>query len=351
MGQTAVCPCCVDKEKDQQLTATKDNDLMYTDNKSLNLMENPILKSTRDCCPLRLSYFGANTTSIQEGFGIVRWSNDCEFRGEFHKGVPNGWGIFTSPDNGVYQGEYENDKPNGFGIYMHITNSSYEGYWYNEKQDGYGIEVWKDGAEYKGEFSQGKKNGVGIYIFPNKNIYLGEWEQNKMNGYGIYCYENKFLYCGEWLNGLRDGYGEIYGPKNTYYFGFFKNNVQNGFFMFYNSKSKKIIVGYNINGKIDGIAKYFKKGLEGKLIVIKFGKRIKEMTNEDKINDYLNNSNNFEPNHSFVRDKQFNHYFYMNREELENILLDKIKTVDYDEIINRIHKGGQKNKNEILETD
>jgi len=339
MGQSPVCSFCSDKEKEQKLVTQNNNNFIISENKDDSLMDRPILRDNKKPTSLNLNYFGGYSTIYREGFGIIRWANNCEFKGFFHNGVSTGWGIFYHPQNGTYRGEYENDCPNGYGVYKHITDSTYEGNWVNEKQEGYGIEKWQDSAIYRGQFTNGKKNGIGLYIFPNKNIYLGEWTQNLMNGYGIYSYGKNQLYMGQWLNGLRDGYGEIYGPNHKYFYGYFRNNIQNGFFMFYNSKSRKIIIGYNTNGKLDGIVKCFRGRTEGKLMIVRNGKKIKEIDNEEKINKYLNEPNNFEPNHPFIKDKTFNKYFFMKRNNLEKILMEKCSSKDYEQINERLEKG------------
>lgn len=342
MGQSPVCSFCSDQEKEQNLK-DKNKNILIIENKDASIMDRPILKENKISNSLNISYIGGYTTSSMDGFNILRWSNNSEFKGIFQNGIPNGWGIFTHPNNGIYQGEYEDDNPNGYGIYKHITDSIYEGEWVNEKQEGYGIEEWKDGAIYKGEFNQGKKNGIGIYIFPNKNIYLGEWSQNLMNGYGIYSYGKNQLYMGQWVNGLRNGYGEIYGPKNDYFVGFFKNNLKHGFFMFYNIKTRKIIIGFNKYGKIDGILKCFRGNQEEKLIIVKNGRKIKEMDNEEKINNYLNEPDNFDSNQAFMEDRSFNEYFLMKRNELEDILIQKYNSEDIDQINERLGKKGKDN--------
>ena len=341
MGQSPVCSFCSEQEKEQTFINNKNN-IIAIENKDISIMDRPILKENKRVSPLNLQYIGGYSNSTLEGFNILRWSNNSVFKGYFHNGIPNGWGIYKHPKNGKFHGEYENDKPNGYGIYKHITDSTYEGYWVNEKQEGYGIEKWNDGAIYEGEFYQGKKSGIGFYIFPNKNIYLGQWSQNLMNGYGIYSYGKDQLYMGEWSNGLRDGYGEIYGPKNNYFLGFFKNNLQNGFFMFYNTKTKKIIIGFNTNGNVDGIVKYFRGKQEGKLIIVKNGKKIKEIDNELKIYKYLNDSNNFEENQSFIKDKRYNKYFFMKRNELEKILIEKCDLKEFEQINERLGKTSKK---------
>ena len=341
MGQMPACSFCVEeRNKEENLIALRETDFFISQEKSdISIMDRPILKSKKQYSPLNLSIKDGDSYIVQEGFGIIYFSNKSLFKGLFHEGIPNGWGIYINPSNGIFQGEYENDKPNGYGIYEHISESTYEGDWINEKQEGIGIEKWIDGAIYKGEFSLGEKSRLGTYIFPNKNIYSGEWSNNFMNGWGIYNYGKNSIYLGEWKNGLRDGYGEVYEPENNYFFGFFKSNVKSGFFMFYNIKNSKIIIGYNNDGRIDEIAKYFKKDKEGKLIIIKNGKRIIEIEDEDKIIKYLNSKNNFS-----ISLGDFKNYFIMKRKELENILINKCNDMD----ITGINEHFRKIKNNII---
>ena len=113
--------------------------------------------------------------------------------------------------------------------------------------------------------------------------------------------------------------------------------------MFYNSISKKIIIGFNNNGKIDGIVKYFKDKIDPKLFIVKNGRKIKEIDNEEKINDYLNDLNNFDSKRSFVIDKSFNKYFFMKRNELEKILIGKCDIRDIEEINERLGKSNKTN--------
>ena len=327
MGSPAICSFCNDKESDENLINNQNN-FSYLANKNIleeiqdkNDNDNDNMMSSESNNPsFRFVLKGINYSKIIEDFGIIKWSNNSIFKGYFKNSIPNGWGIYNHHTNGTFKGEYYNDQPNGFGIYIHITDSVYEGYWKNERQDGIGIETWTDNSIYIGEFSHGKKYGIGKYIFPNGNIYFGEWEQNLMNGYGIYLYQKNQIYIGEWLNGLKDGYGEIYGPNNNYFFGFFKNNSQNGFFIFYNDKSGKIIVGFNANGKVDGVAKYFMPNKEGKLLLLKNGHKIKEIKSENELDKKII--------------KKLNKYFYMNRKEIEPILRDKINNENYEEMIN-----------------
>ena len=318
MGNDAVCSFCSETDKCEQRVDKNDFTIINkkTSPKNSDIIDSEISQPRFSSQEKKISSF------IFENFGIIKWENNSIYKGYFKKEIPNGWGIFTHPKNGIFQGEYINDQPNGYGIYKHISESLYEGYWENEKQNGIGIEKWPDGAIYFGEFIQGKKNGIGKYIFPNKNVYYGQWEQNLMNGFGIYKYGKEEIYCGEWLNGLRDGYGEVYGTNNNYFFGFFRNNIQNGFFLFYNNVSGKIIIGFNYNGKIDGVAKVFKPNCEGKFLIVKNGHKLKEIQSAEEFEkikedgNYTTNIMDFE--------KKFNKFFLMKRSEVEQILIEKI---------------------------
>ena len=323
MGSQGICAFCEDKEQDENFV-NHTNNFSYQGN-TPQFQEEDLIQ---DDSPLSFRFIpsGIHYSKIISDFGIIRWSNNSVFKGYFKNNIPNGWGIYFHHTNGTFQGEYYNDQPNGFGIFVHENESSYIGYWKNERQDGIGHEKWSEGMEYYGEFSMGKKNGIGKYTFPNGNIYYGEWEQNLMNGYGIYLFDQCRIYIGEWLNGLKDGYGEIYGQNNNYFFGYFRNNAQNGFFLFYNDKTGKIIVGYNTNGKVDGIAKYYMPEKEGRILILRNGHKIKEIKNlEDLEQSHDENDIQYK--------QQLNKYYYMNRNEIEEILKEKIRNENYYEML------------------
>ena len=60
------------------------------------------------------------------------------------------------------------------------------------------------------------------------------------------------------------------------------DTIDSTFFLFYNDKTGKIIVGYNTNGKVDGISKYFMPENEGRILILKNGHKIKEIKNLQK---------------------------------------------------------------------
>ena len=305
MGTQAICAFCEDKETDENLINHTSNFAYFGSNKNLqnqesnlNIEENPL--------SFTFTPAGSNYSKIISDFGIIKWSNNSIFKGYFKNNIPNGWGIYFHHTNGSFQGEYYNDQPNGFGIFTHETEANY----------------------------MGKKQGIGKYVFPNGYIYYGEWEQNLMNGYGLYLFDQNKIYIGEWLNGLKDGYGEIYGENHNYFFGFYRNNTQNGFFLSYNDKTGKIIVGYNANGKIDGIAKYFMPENEGRILILKNGHKIKEIKN---LADLETSNEEIDIKYK----KQLNKYFYMNREEIEEILKKKINNENYYEMLELLRSDEQ----------
>ena len=160
-----------------------------------------------------------------------------------------------------------------------------------------------------------------------------------MNGFGIYLYDKNQIYIGEWLNGLRDGYGEIYGPNNNYFFGFYKNNAQNGFFIFYNNKTGKIVVGFNANGKVDGIAKYFMPKSEGRLLIVKNGHKVKEIKNIENLDNIIKENED-----KTLGKLKINKYFYMTRSEIEPILNEKIYSENYNEMLELLKNKEDENE-------
>ena len=96
--------------------------------------------------------------------------------------------------------------------------------------------------------------------------------------------------------------------------------------MFYNDKTGKIIVGYNTNGKVDGIAKYFFPESEGRILILSNGHKIKEIKN-------LEDLEKSQDDNDIKYKRQLNNYYYMNREEIEEILKQKIKSENYNELM------------------
>lgn len=287
----------------------------------INLMDTPIIPD-KEHYPLKFKIIPNNGNRIKDGFGIITWSNNSWYKGQFINNTSNGWGIFNHPLNGKYTGEYQNDVPYGYGLYKHISQSMYEGTW-NDRQDGIGIELWTDFSSYKGEFVNGEKCGIGQYIFNNGNIYYGEWERNTMNGYGFYVYNHDTLYMGNWKDGLRDGYGEVYGKESVYFWGMFKGNKQDGFFLYYNKVNGKILVGFHTMGVLNGPVKIYKKDIENSNIYfVVNGKKDKQINSEE-----LN------------VDECYKKYYNMEYSEISDYLSNKIKEIDKKKLLALLGKN------------
>ena len=273
---------------------------------------------------LQFTFQGTYFNKCKEGFGIITWSNKSTYKGNFIKNLANGYGIYTDPAIGRYEGEYFNDKQQGYGIYIHITNNTYEGEWSDEKQEGVGVEQWKDGSLYEGEFYEGKKHGMGKYIFPNKDIYCGEWKVNLMSGYGIYYFKCGNIYIGEWLNSVKHGYGELYCANGNCFFGFFENNLPHGVFIYYNNDTEKIMVGFKVNGKLNGLCRTFvnRNDNVGRIAVFVNNKKEKEIKIEkvfqENCEEYFSN---------YVSETQKDYIWNLKKERkyFENIVNGRIK--------------------------
>ena len=100
-----------------------------------------------------------------------------------------------------------------------------------------------------------------------------------------------------------------------------------------------------MNGKVDEIVKYFRRKEEGKLMVVKNGKKAKEIEKVEKIEHFLNNKDNFGKNSQFLKNRSFQKYFFMKRDELENILNNKIDMEDINDICKRLGKDINENNN------
>ena len=87
--------------------------------------------------------------------------------------------------------------------------------------------------------------------------------------------------------------------------------------------------------------KYFRGQQEGKLIIVRNGRKIKEIDNQIKIKKYLNDPNNIEKNNFFM-DKKFLNYFFMKRNQLEKILIERCDMNEFEQINERLGKTNKK---------
>ncbi len=90
------------------------------------------------------------------GHGVLVWSDDARYEGEWRDGKFNGRGIYVWDTGRRYEGEYRDGKAHGQGIYTERTGYRYEGAHRAGKAHGRGgVATFADGARYEGEWRAG----------------------------------------------------------------------------------------------------------------------------------------------------------------------------------------------------
>ena len=231
---------------------------------------------------------------------------------------------------GVYNGECLNFKKHGVGSLLMVNGNKYDGEWIGDRQHGLGkyecdeyiyIGYWIDGLKhgrgvmtrkngggvYDGDWILDKANGIGCVTYYNGNKYIGGIFENQRHGFGVFTFSDGRVYKGNFVAGNVDGYGEIIfgSDSDASYSGMFSKNVSVGIgklkyksghvyigeFLFgkkhglgilFNERGVKYFKGNFVDGKIDGLGKYYNNDI-GKIVgVIKDGKFI-EIINITKV--------------------------------------------------------------------
>jgi hypothetical protein len=55
------------------------------------------------------------------GYGLMQYSDQSSYEGEWFRGVPNGRGKLTESNNDTYEGEWLHDQAHGFGKFTTST--------------------------------------------------------------------------------------------------------------------------------------------------------------------------------------------------------------------------------------
>jgi hypothetical protein len=101
-------------------------------------------------------YEGEYLNDEIQGKGHQSWLNsNCEYIGDFIKGMREGYGKYRFKNGDTYEGEWRDNIIHGHGKYTWVwDNKSTEGYWNNGKKEGMHIyrklfdkqkHFWKDG--------------------------------------------------------------------------------------------------------------------------------------------------------------------------------------------------------------
>ena len=140
-------------------------------------------------------YEGLWDNSMKNGYGIEKYNDNSEYRGEFLNGKKHGIGYYKWSDNSLYEGEWKENKYDGFGIYKFGDGSIYEGEWKRARFHGYGEFTLPGIKKYIGFFKKDKRSGFGIQIwYQDQKTFIGFWENNNTNGYGKLIVNDKKRY-------------------------------------------------------------------------------------------------------------------------------------------------------------
>ncbi|CAD8122815.1 unnamed protein product [Paramecium sonneborni] len=100
----------------------------------------------------------------------------------------------------LYVGEHKNSIFNGWGIMKFCNGNQYKGQWEAGEMHGTGHFTWVNGEEYLGEYVKGKKHGFGKYKYDNK-IYLGPFKDGLQHGKGLMKRGDSEYFETEWYEG------------------------------------------------------------------------------------------------------------------------------------------------------
>lgn len=219
-----------------------------------NYVNGSLMNKARITYPNNDVYEGQIASDFtRNGYGIYRYNNGDEYKGQWINNKQNGQGKYivkgnaiedgkwskgklldsgkhleTYPNNEKYIGEIKNGKRDGFGIYYFNDGSTYEGAWLNGKKYGKGKYTLPDKRYYEGDWKDDKRHGLGLFVFKDGSEYQGQWKDDKRTGNGNLSFNDGTEYEGDWLNGAITGKGYLELPDNSFYYGDFKNNKKNG---------------------------------------------------------------------------------------------------------------------------
>ena len=164
--------------------------------------------------------------------GISKFYNkekEGTFIGYYNENYPKGYGYYKTLNFKV-EGFWEKNLLIGIGIIKYTDESIYEGEFVNNKKNGIGTFKWKDGTIYKGEFKENKLTGNGIILYNDGRIYEGEILNGHMNGYGMFKWKNGDIYIGNYIKDIKSGFGIFIWQKKPLiaFAGFWEKGKQNG---------------------------------------------------------------------------------------------------------------------------
>lgn len=147
--------------------------------------------------------------------------------------VDNGSGIIYYTDGSTFEGTIKRGRKEGNGIYTQNEEFQYSGDWVNDTYHGKGI--WKTAQpgetqiqQYVGDFRNGIMTGSAVISYSNGCVYRGKVVNGHRSGQGTLENDHHIMYNGNWANNKYHGYGTRYYEGGESYIGYFKHGKRNG---------------------------------------------------------------------------------------------------------------------------
>lgn len=211
-----------------------------------------------------------------EGYGIMVYSDNTKYCGEFKSGKKCGRGRQINVEGDIYEGEFFNDKMQGQGKLKRSNGTIYKGGFINNLEDGEGSLEHMGKVIYQGSFTRGLKHGYGKLTI-NGNTYVGDFSTDQMDGNGTYTWIDGKSYTGGWKANKMHGYGTYKWADGKLYVGYFVDGIREGIGSFKWTDGREYKGGWS-KGKMhgEGAYIYMDKGKRRNFVAIyEYGKRKK----------------------------------------------------------------------------
>ena len=166
-----------------------------------------------------LSYEGDWVNNLRSGKGIMKWSDNSIFEGEWSEDV-RVYGKLELPNDIVYEGQWKNGLFDGKGKLTLKSGNTIYCYFSEAKMANPAKIVYKNKSVYTGPIkyfiimnSNFIKEGKGRLIDPIHGKYYGYFINDSKNGIGIFEYSNNDVYVGNFVDNKRCGHGQLYDDK------------------------------------------------------------------------------------------------------------------------------------------
>ena len=162
-------------------------------------------------------YEGDIFEEVEHGYGIKKWKDGTEYKGNWKDGEQCGKGEYIRP---AYKKIKAKDQYGAaIEVEQKFSEDHYKGNFKNNKFHGYGDVTWANGNQHVGYFENGLYHGFGKTTYKTENTedpdsygkvsYEGELKRGLYHGPGKMVYFSGDLFEGDFIKGKRQGKGKI----------------------------------------------------------------------------------------------------------------------------------------------